>query len=140
VGCGAAFARLDNFAAGSAAGSDHPKARLRNRFEETLLLGAEAVVNGAGADRVWNTANLSFPGVSGEALLARLDMEGLAASRGSACASGVVKASHVLSSMGIERDLVNSAVRFSFLPSVTESEIDRGAEIVKSCVKELRKN
>jgi cysteine desulfurase len=135
VGCGAALIRSDSYRLESAG-----KAPLRDRFEAAVLRGIpDAAVNGAGADRVWNTSNISFPGVPGEALLARLDLAGLAASRGSACAAGNAKPSHVLAAMDLPRELVNSAIRFSFLPSVTEGDIDRGVEITVACVQGLRK-
>ena len=98
-----------------------------------------AVVNGAGAPRVWNTANITFPGISGEALLERLDREGVAASRGAACSAGLEKPSHVLSAMGLSRERAISSIRFSFLSSVTEEEIFRGAAAVAACVMGLRR-
>ena len=135
VGCGVALGR-----AAEAAEDAGDKACLRARFEEAVLRAIpDAVVSGAGEDRVWNTSNIGFPGVTGEALLVRLDLAGLAASRGAACASGTEKASHVLAAMNLPRDLVNSAIRFSFLPLVTEDELDRGAAIVADCVGILRR-
>ena len=137
VGCGAAFARLEP----SASFDDEEEARksgLRNRFEAEVLKALPlAEVNGAGAKRVWNTSNLSFPGLLGRALLVRLDLAGLAASLGSACSSGAAKDSHVLLAMGLDRERTSSAVRFSLLPSVTEEEVDRAAAIVVACVREM---
>ena len=135
VGCGAAFARADRSAEAS-----RSRTPLRDAFEEAVLKAVPgAVVNGAGAPRVWNTANITFPGISGEALLERLDREGVAASRGAACSAGLEKPSHVLSAMGLSRERAISSIRFSFLSSVTEEEIFRGAAAVAACVMGLRR-
>ncbi|HET9450771.1 MAG TPA: cysteine desulfurase family protein, partial [Aggregicoccus sp.] len=76
-------------------------ARLRDRFEQELLAQLPGVrVNGAGAPRVPNTSNLHFEGADGEALLIALDLEGISASAGAACASGSLAASHVLRAQG----------------------------------------
>ncbi len=135
VGCGAAFARIDE----EYLSTIPIKTALRDRFEQTLEAKLGAEINGKRVDRVWNTSNLSFPGISAEVLLVRLDQAGIAASRGSACTAGSTKPSYVLLAMGLERDRVLSSLRFSFLPSVTEEEIDRAIEIIQECVAKLRK-
>ncbi len=134
VGCGAAFARLET---ASRFDEDEiaAKAAIRDRFEAAVLAALpDAQVNGASAKRVWNTSNISFPGLLGKALLVRLDLAGLAASLGSACASGAARDSHVLTAMGLGRELTSSAVRFSFPPHAAVEDADRAAEIVVSCV------
>ena len=139
VGCGEAFARLEP-AASYEDETEARKAALRDRFEVLVRTTVPlSVVNGAGPKRVWNTANISFPGIPGSALLVRLDLAGLAASLGSACSSGAAKDSHVLLAMGLDRELTSSAIRFSLLPSVTEADIDRAAAIVATCVREMEK-
>ncbi len=135
VGCGAAFARLDE----EYLKQVREKVSLRDRFERELEKRLMAEVNGKGAERVWNTSNVSFPGVASDVLLVRLDQAGIAASRGSACAAGSTKPSHVLLSMGLDRARVLSSIRFSFLPSITEREVDLAVDIIEECVKDLRK-
>jgi cysteine desulfurase len=135
VGCGATFARIDE----EYLSTIPKKTALRDKFEQTLEAKLGAEINGKRVDRVWNTSNLSFPGISAEVLLVRLDQAGIAASRGSACTAGSTKPSYVLLAMGLERDRVLSSLRFSFLPSVTEEEIDRAIEIIQECVAKLRK-
>jgi len=135
VGCGAALARLDEEYLFRVA----EKASLRDRFEGALQDRLSVEVNGKGAERVWNTSNIAFPGVTADVLLVRLDQAGIAASRGSACASGSTKPSHVLLAMGLERDRVLSSLRFSFLPSITGREVDLAVDIIEECVKDLRR-
>lgn len=135
VGCGAALGRLNEEFLVQAT----EKASLRDRFERALEERLSAEVNGKGAERVWNTSNVSFPGIAADVLLVRLDQAGLAASRGSACAAGSTKPSHVLLSMGLDRARVLSSIRFSFLPSITAEEVDLAVDIIEECVKDLRK-
>jgi len=134
VGCGAAFARIET-AARFDEDEISAKAAIRDRFEKAVLAALpEAVVNGASAKRVWNTSNISFPGLLGKALLVRLDLAGVAASLGSACASGAARDSHVLTAMGLGRELTSSAVRFSFAPRASAEDADRAAALVTACV------
>ncbi len=82
-----------------------------------------ARLNGAGAPRLTNTLNVSFPGCSSETLLMALDLEGVCASSGSACMVGSVVASHVLLAMGLPKERATSAVRFSLGRETTAAEI-----------------
>ena len=93
--------------------------------------------NGAGADRLANTLNVSFPGLSSETLLMALDLEGVCASSGSACMVGSVVASHVLLAMGMSMEMASSAVRFSLGKQTTESEIERAGEAIARVLKRL---
>lgn len=83
-----------------------------------------AVRNAAGAPVIANTLNVSFPGCDGETLLMGLDLEGVAASSGSACMVGSIQPSHVLRAMGVTDDLARATVRFSLGRHTTEAEID----------------
>ncbi len=78
--------------------------------------------NGAGAPRLANTLNVSFPGHSSETLLMALDLEGICASSGSACMIGSVVASHVLLAMGMSPERAASAIRFSLGKETTAAE------------------
>lgn len=98
-------------------------APLRDLFEAELVGRFGAVINGARAPRVPNTASVTFPGVDGEALLIALDLDGIAASTGAACASGSLFASHVLLAMGLEPQRARSTLRFSLGPDATEDDV-----------------
>ncbi|MHB8420574.1 MAG: cysteine desulfurase family protein [Myxococcales bacterium] len=96
---------------------------LRHRLEAGLRqLGAHLVAEDA--PRLCNTVNALFPGAPGEAVLIALDLEGIAASSGAACASGTLEPSHVLLAMGIPPALARSSLRFSLGPGNTAEEID----------------
>lgn len=103
---------------------------LRIRFEEALLEHLpHAKINGTGP-RVCNTSNIAFEGVDGETLLTRLDLEGIAASHGSACSSGAREPSRILINMGYSHERVRSSIRFSLSRMTTKAEIDRALEII----------
>ncbi len=123
------------------AADDHTRiAALRDRFETQILSAlAETEVNGAAANRLPNTSNLLFHGVSGEALLISLDVKGMAVSTGSACSSGAVEPSHVLLAMGRTREQAKSSVRFSFGRYNSEEEVDQLTEAVIASVRQLRR-
>ncbi len=102
---------------------------MRNRLECGLIaaLGEDRVVrNGpvAADQRLPQTLNVGFPGLDGDTLLMRLDLAGVAASLGSACASGSTRPSPTLIAMRVPDDRLRSSVRFSFGATTTESEID----------------
>ena len=102
---------------------------LRDRLESGLIaaLGPERVVRNGPADeahRLPQTLNLGFPGLDGDALLMQLDLSGIAASLGSACASGSPRPSPTLVAMRVPDDRLRSSVRFSFGATTTEAEIE----------------
>ncbi len=112
---------------------------LRDRLEAGLMQRANpVVVNGMGK-RICNTCNLSFPDDSGEDLLIALDMAGIAVSHGSACSSGALEPSRILTSMGLPPQIARSAIRFSLSRDTTLDEIDRTIEIVSTIVQTLKK-
>jgi cysteine desulfurase len=115
-------------------------AALRDDFIETALKTLPgAHLNGPpGTSRLPNNANISFAGQNGETLLLSLDMQGVAASSGSACASGSIDPSHVLLALGLPDDLVGSAVRFSFGRSTTAEQLSRVVEILARIVHPVR--
>ena len=113
--------------------------RLRDRFEQGILSScADVLVNGDGP-RVPNTSNLAFMGVDGESLLISLDQAGIAASHGSACATGALEPSRILVKMGLSLERARSSLRFSLSRFTTEKEIDTALSIVEEEVKRLRK-
>ncbi len=97
---------------------------LRDRFEARLseLYGDELTVNGAGAERLPNTANVNFVGQVGAEVLARLT--GVAASTGSACHAGSVELSPVLAAMRVAPHEGMGAVRFSLGRTTTWEELE----------------
>ena len=97
------------------------------------------IINGHPHQKVNNIVNVSFELVDGEAVLMMLDFEGIAVSTGSACLSGATVPSYVLSSMGLEQDLVKSSVRFSFSRSTTKADLDYTIEKLEKIVEKLRK-
>ena len=110
---------------------------LRDRFEMQLLEKIPAAeINGRRAQRSGHISNVSFPGISGETMLMKLDMQGIAVSTGSACSSGSARPSHVLTAMGLNEELVNGGVRFSFGRFNTEAEIDKAVEAIVSIYSE----
>jgi len=100
--------------------------RLRDRLEAGIRGAVPfAHVNGAGAERIANTSNISFEALEAEAILILLSEAGICASSGSACSSGSLEPSHVLKAMGIPPAVAHGAVRFSLSKFTTEEEIDR---------------
>ena len=83
----------------------------------------DAVIFGAGADRLPNTSCFAVPGFNAETLLMALDLEGIAVSSGSACSSGKVSKSHVLAAMGVAPEIAGAAIRVSLGWDTTSAHI-----------------
>lgn len=112
---------------------------LRDKFEQTLMKNIKGIsINGSGP-RTVNTSNLAFANIDGESLLIALDAAGIAASHGSACASGSMEPSRVLLEMGIPLELARSSIRFSLSRFTTEKEIDEAIDIITSLVTRQRR-
>ncbi len=112
---------------------------LRDRFEETLRAELEQVeINGDPAARLPNTSNLAFLGVDAQAILLKLDQEGVCCSLGSSCTTGAVQPSHVLRAMKLTNERARSSLRFSFGRYNTEAELDKVLEIIPRIVRKLR--
>ena len=92
--------------------------QLRDAFES----GLDAIVNGE-EPRIGNISNLYFPGIDGELLLMQLDQIGIYASHGSACLSGTLEPSHVLTALGYQQARIRGSIRFSFSRLNTLDEI-----------------
>jgi cysteine desulfurase len=89
--------------------------------------------------RLANTLNLSFPGVTGHALVARLDLEGLEASVGSACSSGALEPSHVLIAMGRSEQEARSCLRLSLGRSTSHRDINTAVDTLVKTYSATRK-
>jgi cysteine desulfurase len=113
-------------AAGAGLAADGPRiGALRERLETGLLGVTEGtVIFGQGTQRLPNTTMFAVPGQKAETVLIALDLEGIAASSGSACSSGKVTASHVVKAMGIAPELAAGAVRLSLGWDTTEAEVE----------------
>lgn len=102
---------------------------LRNVLESLLAEGApETISVGKAVGRLPNTACLASPGWKGETQVMRMDLAGFAVSAGSACSSGKVRASRVLTAMGLPPEVAGSAIRVSLGPTTTEREVRGFAE------------
>jgi cysteine desulfurase len=124
--------------AGLQSGSDAKMAEARDRLERQLLQIEATGLNGEGAPRVPNTMNVYFDGIDGEALVIALDLKGLAVSGGSACSSGAIEPSHVLSAMGLRPDRAKASIRFSFGKQNTPEDSDFAVALVSDEVSRLR--
>jgi len=135
----AGFGAAARIAAGRQAADAPWLARLRDRLERGILerVGHAHVV-GAAAPRLPNTSAVSFAGASGEALLIRLDLEGIAVSVGSACSSGTLAPSPAILALGLSREEARSVVRFSLSRETTADEISRVLEILPGVVADVR--
>ncbi|MEX0912154.1 MAG: aminotransferase class V-fold PLP-dependent enzyme, partial [Gemmatimonadota bacterium] len=113
--------------------------KLRDRLQAALVQNVpDLVVNAADAQRLPTILNVSVPGASSEALVVMLDLEGLAVSSGSACSSGGVSPSHVLTTMGVPPEIAGPSVRFSLGHETTGEEVDRVAQLFPPLVERLR--
>lgn len=113
--------------------------RLRDYFIARVLEGVPgAILNGHPTQRLPNNAHFCFPGVEGEPILLGLDMEGICASSGSACSTGSLEPSHVLTAMGLPPDIARSSVRFTMGRDTTEAEIERVLQVLPDLVQRLR--
>ena len=136
VGCAYALKK----AADEAESSNKYVKNLRDGFVERVLAEIDGVhLNGNAELRLPSNANLSFDGCDGEQILFALDLKGIAVSTGSACSSGAVAPSHVLTAMGLPEKRVKGAVRFSFGKYNTASEADAALAALKEVVERIRK-
>lgn len=124
----AGFGVAARIAADEAADQDGIRA-MRGWLEESLrTISPSAVVFSERADRLANTTAFAVPGIAAETAMIALDLEGVCVSSGSACSSGKVGRSHVLSGMGIGPDLASGAIRVSLGWSTGRPDIERFVE------------
>lgn len=113
---------------------------LRDRLREGIIASIPDIkINGHPVDILPNTLNVSFFGVEGEAILLYLDMEGVAVSTGSACATGSLEPSHVILATGTGPELAHGSIRFSLGFNNTEEEIDTVLEVLPPIIERLRR-
>ena len=111
---------------------------MRDEIQSGLMKIPGAQVNGGAAPRLPGTLNMSFDGIDGQSLIFELDLKGLAASSGSACASGSVDPSHVLLALGLPYKLAHGSLRLSLGKYNTPDEAEMIVRIVSDTVAELR--
>jgi cysteine desulfurase len=111
----------------------------RNYLEELVEKEIENItINGKEGPRTPNTSNISFHFTEGEAILLSLDLKGVAVSTGSACASGSLEPSYVLSSMKVPIEHAQGAIRFSLSSETTKIDIETTVSILKEVVGRIR--
>jgi cysteine desulfurase len=113
--------------------------RLRDRLVEGLVATVPGCVEtGDRAVKIAGNCHVSFEGVEAEALLVLLDAAGVYASAGSACASGAVDPSHVLSAMGLSRARAGGSLRLSLGTGTTDADVDLALEVIPAAVARVR--
>ena len=115
------------------------EAALRDR----LITGLQEAIpdirlNGHSTERLPGNAHFTLPDVDGEALLLRLDLEGIAVSSGSACTSGSTEPSHVLTAIGLKPEEAKNSLRITLGEENTEAEVDEVLRILPAIARELR--
>jgi cysteine desulfurase len=112
---------------------------LRDDLERRVLaVVPDAVINAWQAERAPHVSNVAFPGTDSEAMLMHLDLAGIACSAGSACTTGSVEPSHVLTAMGVPRELGVAALRFSFGKDNTAEDVEAVAAALPKIVEKVR--
>ena len=113
--------------------------QLRDSLETQLLsLIPDCEVNGGGTTRLPNTTNIGFKYIEGEAILFMLNQHGICASSGSACTSGSLDPSHVLTAMGLPYTILHGSIRFSLSRFTTEDDIQQVVNVMPGIVEKLR--
>ena len=112
---------------------------LRDRLESSAKSKIEFIhVNAEGAPRLPNTSNIMVDYAEGEGLVISLDLKGVAVSTGSACSSGSLEPSHVLTAIGKTPDEAHGSLRFSLSSTTTDADIDYVIEVLPGIIERLR--
>ena len=112
---------------------------LRDYYENQIIKKISNIkINGNIENRLPGNSNISFENVSGESLLLNLDLKGIYASMGSACSSGAIQSSHVLSAIGLPEKLAKSSLRISIGKYNTKEEVDFLVQNLVEIVTRLR--
>ena len=133
------FGKAAELAASEVDGYGKKVSVLRDKLRQGLTEKIPNIkINGHQTDVLPNTLNVSFPGAEGESILLSMDMQGIEASTGSACASGSLEPSHVLLATGVGPELAHGSIRFSLGWGITESDIDYIIEVLPPIIARLR--
>ena len=111
---------------------------MQDRIINEIMKIERTHLNGDRERRMASNLNFSFEGVEGESLLLQLDLQGIAASSGSACTSGSLDPSHVLLSIGLPHEVAHGSLRISMSEYTTDEEIDKLLEVLPGIVQKLR--
>ena len=111
---------------------------LRDKLIEGLLKIPHTRLNGGRDKRLCTNVNISFEGIEGEGILLWLDMNGIAASSGSACTSGSLDPSHVLLAIGLDHGTAHGSLRLSLGKYNTEEDVDYALEVIPGVIEKLR--
>lgn len=114
------------------------QSRLRDKLIENVLKIDDAHLNGHPTNRLPNNTNFWFEFIEGEALVMRLDAEGIAGSTGSACSSKSLEPSHVLLALGLKPEQAHGSLRLSLGRWTKEEDIDYVVEVLPGVVERLR--
>ena len=112
---------------------------LRDKLIEGLLKVRGSRLNGHPSLRLPGNANFSFSGIEGESLVIHLDMQGIAASTGSACSTKSLKPSHVLTAIGLKPEMAHGSLRLTIGKENTEKDIEYALRVIPEIVENLRK-
>ena len=130
--------RAIELAASEIPGKKKKLEHLRDRLVAGLLDIGDVLLNGHPEERLPGNVNVSFKYIEGESVLLSLDMEGIAASSGSACSSGSLEPSHVLSAVGLDHSTAHGSIRFSLGLGNTEADVDYVLQKAPPIVERLR--
>ena len=113
--------------------------KMRDRLIDGILKEIPYTrLNGPREGRLPNNVNVSVQYIEGEALLLRLDLNGIAASSGSACTSGSLDPSHVLLAIGLPHEIAHGSLRLSLSDLNTDEEVDEVLRVLPGIVETLR--
>lgn len=133
------FARAAELAADSLTDENTRVRALRDRMEDSILKSIPgAARNGSKDERLCNTSNISFAGLEAEAILKKLDQVGICASSGSACTTGSLEPSHVLTAMGMSPARALGSVRFSLSTYNSDADVDQLMFHLPRIIEELK--
>ncbi len=136
----AGFGKAAEVAARHIGEEAHQVRAYRDQFEAAILETVPGTeVNGDREHRLPNTTNIAFEAIESEGALMLLDERGICCSAGSACTSGSVHPSHVLSAMGCPTERARSSLRFSFGRFNTQEQINTACAAVPEVIEKLRR-
>lgn len=147
VGMGEAVAQLNPASKNSDGAGTKTQEKTNKKIEKLRDMLVDGIMKKI-PDTILNTdrdcstpahAHFTFKGAEGESVLIALDLEGIAVSTGSACASSSLKASHVLLAMGVKKEIAHNSIRFSLGKHNTEDDIKKVLEILPPIIERLRK-
>jgi cysteine desulfurase len=112
--------------------------RLRDRLKAAVLAEDGVELTGHPRERLPNLLSVVVGDADGASMVVKLDLEGLAASVGSACTTGSTEPSHVLTALGYPEDEARGSLRLSLGRATTDAEIDLAVEIVPRVIADSR--